>query len=418
MAPRSRLYHGARVLVPSECNRPQGHTSLNKKVQMNKSQLEARTRANTEFGLAIRREIKDWQAKGYSYSVACKKVEGKIDAWTNEQKALDNERSVVEATNKMGGMESGSLGNYANSFPLPNKRLKGREACPLAFRESDFRAVHKAMESGQNITIKGTGGIFGDNVETKAFSTVDPLLPPELFPSIIAKIHEHRLLDHLPVIGMSAPSIEFLVHSSSSGGPPAITSEGSLKPDITLNFTSSTVAAQKIAATFGLSWETTLDFPNVISYAQGEVMKQIIDVENNALIAGTSGIVGFQQTSGILTLAYTTGAYLDVFSQGIENLRTGSSLAVANLIVIHPGTFGAVKRQKDSQNRYLLAPDPQDGQVSDIWGVQVLQTTACPAGTALLLDTRAQRLMFLWKRLNLAVERPSAVLNITGLPTS
>src|SRR6516164_9313203 len=409
---------------------------------MNKSQLEARTRANTEFGLAIQREIKDWQAKGYSHSVACKKVEGKIDAWTNEQKALDNERSVVEATNKMGGMESGSLGNYANSFPLPNKRLKGREACPLAFRESDFRAVHKAMESGQNITIKGTGGIFGDNVETKAFSTVDPLLPPELFPSIIAKIHEHRLLDHLPVIGMSAPSMEFIVHSSSSGGPPAITAEGATKPDITLTLTQNTITAQKIAATFGLSWEIQMDYPTLLTYAQGEIFKQVIDAENTALINGSSGIVGFQQTSGILTLAYSTGNYLDTFSQGIENLRTGSALATANLIVIHPGTFGAVRRQKDGQNRYILNPDPEMDQANQIWGVECLQTTAQPAGTALLLDTEKfgfvalrqnveimsgftnddfQRNINRWaveERLNIAVERPSAVLNITGLPTS
>ena len=168
----------------------------------------------------------------------------------------------------------------------------------------------------------------------------------------------------------------------------------------------------------------------------------MIDAENTALINGSSGIVGFQQTSGILTLAYSTGNYLDTFSQGIENLRTGSALATANLIVIHPGTFGAVRRQKDAQNRYILNPDPEIDQAGQIWGVECLQTTAQPAGTALLLDTEKfgfvavrqnleimsgytnddfQRNINRWaveERLNIAVERPSAVLNITGLPTS
>jgi len=228
----------------------------------------------------------------------------------------------------------------------------------------------------------------------------------------------------------------------SSTGTPAITAEGALKPDVTLNFVTQTITAQKIAATFGLSWETQLDFPALIGYAQGEVFKQVTDVENAALINGSSGIVGFQQTTGILTLAYSTGAYLDIFSQAIENLRVGASLAVADLIVMHPGTFGAVKRQKDSQNRYLLSPDPTRDGINNIWGVEVLQTTAITAGTALLLDTTKfgfvamrqnlevqsgytnddfSRNINRWaveERLNLAVERPSAVLNITGLPTS
>jgi hypothetical protein len=231
---------------------------------LNKNTIEARQTSNTEFGLSIQREIADWETKGYSHSAACNKVKHKIDQWDSEQKALESDRTgyanAEAMMNKMGGLAAGSLGNA--ELPLPNKRMKGRDFCPLQFREEDLKAVHKAMERGENIRIK-------------AFSTVDPLLPPELFPSIIAKIHEHRLLDHLPVIGMSAPSIEFLVHQSSTGGPPAITAEGALKPDVTLNFVSSTVTAQKIAAAFGLSWETSLDFPNVIAYAQGEVMKQI-----------------------------------------------------------------------------------------------------------------------------------------------
>jgi HK97 family phage major capsid protein len=281
----------------------------------------------------------------------------------------------------------------------------------------------------------------GQNIRVKAFSSVDPLLPAQLFPSVIGRIHENRLLDRLPVTSMSAPSLEFLVHQSSTGTP-ALTAEGATKPDITLNFVSSIITAQKIACTFGLSWETERDFPAIIRYCQGEVFKEVIDVENSALIAGTTGIVGFQQTSGILTLAYSTGAYLDTFSQGFENLRTGSALAEADVIVIHPGTFGAIRRQKDAQSRYLLNPDPSREEANNMWGVDVLQTTACPTGTALVMDTQKMGFVAMHsnlelhtgftnddfqrninrcaveERLNLAVERPAAVLNITSLPTS
>jgi hypothetical protein len=57
--------------------------------------------------------------------------------------------------------------------PRPNRRPLGRDACPLAFKESDFKALHQAMATGQNIRIKSVG-----DVQTKAFSTAESLLPP------------------------------------------------------------------------------------------------------------------------------------------------------------------------------------------------------------------------------------------------
>jgi len=355
----------------------------------------------------------------------------RVDELAEARKQLEDQEAVHKAaTSRKYALLYGTSGDAAgqNSGPAYKTKTLGRDACPLAFTEESLKAVHKAIENGQSIRVK-------------AFSTVEPLLPAQLFPSVIGRIHEHRLLDRLPVTSMSAPSLEFLIHQSSTGTP-AITSEGSSKPDITLNFVSSTISAQKIAATFGISWESHMDFPQLVGYAQGEVFKEVIDVENSALIAGTTGIVGFQQTSGILALAYTTGSYLDTFSQAIENLRVGSALAEADLIVINPATFGAVRRQKDAQNRYLLNPDPSREEANNMWGVEVLQTTACPAGTAIVLDTQKfgfvamrqnleimsgftnddfQRNINRWaveERLNLAVERPAAVLNITGLPTS
>jgi HK97 family phage major capsid protein len=370
-------------------------------------------------------------------------IQRRLDELAEEKELLDRHESARKsiASDPRYAAIAASGGDIADQ-PVKAKEVKrqlGREACPLAFTEESLKRVHEAMQNGQNIRIKAFDPA---DVSTKAFSTVDPLLPAELFPSIIGKIHEHRLLDRLPVTPMTAPQLTFLVHQSNTGGPPAITAEGATKPDVTLNFVANTITAQKIACTFGLSWETTMDFPQIMGYAQGEVMKQLIDAENSALLNGTSGIVGFTQTAGILTLAYTTGAYLDTFSQGIENLRTGSSLAEADIIVMHPGTFGAVKRQKDSQNRYLLQPDPQRDNINNIWGVPVLQTTAATAGTALLIDSTKfgfvalrnnielfsgftnddfQRNINRWaleERLNVAIERPSSVLNITGLPVS
>jgi HK97 family phage major capsid protein len=398
-------------------------------LQAKRAQLDAEA---SEIDAALTQAV---ETKSYTDLEA---LEKRVSALADARKDLEREEAIKKATSdpRYAALRNyrGDAGNFANAAgtdsdgPVYQTKKLGRDVCPLAFTEESLKRVHKAMQDGQSIRVK-------------AFSTVEPLLPAQLFPSVIGRIHEHRLLDRLPVTSMSAPSLEFLVHQSSTGTP-AITAEGALKPDVTLNFLSSTITAQKIAATFGLSWEVTRDFPALIGYCQGEIFKSVIDIENAALINGTTGIVGFQQTSGILTLAYTTGAYLDTFSQAIENLRVGSALAEANLIVMHPGTFGAIRRQKDGQSRYLLNPDPARDEANNIWGVEVIQTTACPAGTALLLDTQKfgfvamrqnleilsgftnddfQRNINRWaveERLNLAVERPAACLNITGLPVS
>jgi Phage capsid family len=55
--------------------------------------------------------------------------------------------------------------------------------------------------------------------------------------------------------------------------------------------------------------------------------------------------------------------------------------------VLNPLTWSAMRRTKDSQNRYLVTPDPTAEAVNQLWGVEVLVTTVQAAGTGLLIDT-------------------------------
>jgi hypothetical protein len=91
---------------------------------------------------------------------------------------------------------------------------------------------------------------------------------------------------------------------------------------------------------------------------------------------------------------------------------------------------------------YYVAADPSTDQVEQVWGCPVLQSTAFAAGIGVLLDTtlmgrvavrESLTLRIGWagsdftdnivrqvteERLNLAVERPAAICQITGLPTA
>ena len=290
-------------------------------------------------------------------------------------------------------------------------------------------------------------------METRDFSTADPLLPAELFPIPTFPRHEARLLDRLNGFALDAPSLEY-VQVNSVTGAAAIVGEGQLKPEIVMPSTKVIIQALKLACHGGVSWESINDWEAFTASVQNELLKQVIDLENSQLVYGTGGtteLSGMTTTTGILTLAATGTTASppnnwDDIAGGIALLRAGPALASPDLCLLHPDTWTAIRTQKDTLGRYLATPAPTDATAETMWDVEVLQSTAFHAGEAVLLDTqlmgrvaiRESLIMrvgygvvsgqsdFLsnilrWiaeERLNLAVERPAAICHITGLPTS
>ena len=126
-----------------------------------------------------------------------------------------------------------------------------------------------------------------------------------------------------------------------------------------------------------------------------------------------------------------------------NDLRVGPAFATADLVALHPTTWNAIRREKTTFGSYILSPDPSTGQVESIFGVTVVVNTFVPAGTAIVFDT--SQAVLAWTRLGMTmgvnqfgdtewtnnlvsfrvecreaigVRRPSAVVTVTGLPTS
>ncbi|BDB42834.1 MULTISPECIES: phage major capsid protein [Mycobacterium] len=328
-----------------------------------------------------------------------------------------------------------NAGYAAAEGAVVGKQVTGRQVAPLGLDEESSRALYEAVVSRQSLQVK-------------AFSSPDSLLPAQLVPNVLGPVHENRILDRLPVQAISAPSVEYIRHNSTTGAA-AVVAEGGLKPELVLNTQQMTATAQKIAAHTATTYEAISDWDSWTGYVQAELFRQIIDVENAELLggAGTTGhLTGLLHTSGILTHDHSADATgvttLDAVEMSIAALRTGAALAEPDLLVLNPLTWSAMRREKDSQNRYLVAPDPTQGAASSLWGVEVLVTTVQAAGTGLLIDSSKFGRVLLREglslrtgsanddfthnlvrfvgeeRLALAVERPAALLSITGLPTS
>lgn len=273
---------------------------------------------------------------------------------------------------------------------------------PLAFSDQQLQRMAEAAKRGESCRIE---------TEKRDFSTADPLLPASLFPYPVEAIHEARLLDRLPGYAIETPSVTFIRHISTTGSPAAV-AEGTPKPELIFNTDALTATAVKLAANNGLSWEIINDWPAFQSYANVELYRQLVDLENSLLISGNSGIAvysgaydyesqtgmqGFLDTPGILKYDASvdvggSGSSLlsafDSFEKSIAALRVGPALATPDLIILHPDTWSAIRRIKDDFGRFQAQPDPTAGQANQLWGISVLQTIACPQGEAVLIDTQ------------------------------
>jgi HK97 family phage major capsid protein len=313
---------------------------------------------------------------------------------------------------------------------------------PCGFDDETLRRAHARLAAGETAVL-----------ETRASSSASPLLPAELYPVPTFPRHEARLLDRLPGFALDAPSVEYIQVLTVTGAA-QIVGEGQLKPEIVLPPTKQIVTALKLACHGGVTWESINDFDAFTASVQNELLKQVVDLENNQLVYGnpaSGGLNGMTTTTGILSLAATGTTTSppnnwDDIAGGIALLRTGPALAEPDLCLLHPDTWTAIRTQKDLYGRYLATPAPTDQTAESIWDVEVLQSTAFTKGEAVLLDTnlfgrvavREPLIMrvgygvvsgqsdFLsnilrWiaeERLNLAVERPAAICHITGLPTA
>ena len=301
-----------------------------------------------------------------------------------------------------------------------------------AFGEPELKALHAATMSRQSL-----------RVESRTTSTPTDLLPSALWQSVLGPQFESRLLDKLPTASTQTGSVEYVQHLSTTNTP-TIVAESQPKPELTLVLDKLTATAQKIAAHIGCSWEALSDFGAFESYVRGELLREVVAVENDELINGTGPghITGLLATPS--TLPYHVAeseTALDAIESAISALRCGAALATADLLVLHPGTWSAVRRSKDEILRYLAVDNPLQGTASTCWGVEVLVTTQIARGVGLMMDTtkfgrvHVRQPLSLQvgysgtdlvdnitrfvaeERLALAVERPAAILAIDGLPT-
>jgi hypothetical protein len=340
----------------------------------------------------------------------------------------------------------------------------------------------KAAATG-TVSESGLGGGFSGN-----------LPPVQSLYAVGLGYEPTRISSYLPGATMQGPSATWLSHvgnTQEASGTPELAIKGIIAPSITEN----QVRPQKIAGIVSTSLEAWQDTENygegaLASWLPAELTRSLINTESQYLLTATTGSTnafggptgatfdGWFNTTGTLTRAADTagGEFpLDTLNKAMIDVRTGPGYAEPDLCVMHPTTLGALRRLRDNQGRYILdllagplgltadgsqriaAPPeranafsvvPQGnegGFYGNLWGVPIVASTQCPAGSAVVASIKAGGGLF-WQRLGLmlqfsmglpgsewesnayswrveervalSVPRPSALNIVDGLPTA
>lgn len=218
---------------------------------------------------------------------------------------------------------------------------------------------------------------------------------------------------------------------------------GGLMPETSLTTVATILEARKIGIFTTLIDELLADFETFSQYTEVELQRQITDAENWQILNGDGtgdNLLGLLNVSGTLSrMKSGSDTALDTIEQGISDLRNGPNYCEPDALLVHPLTWSAIRRTKNTLGNYVLG-DPGQTTVNDVWGVPVLQTTQITPGIAVLGNLEIATQGFIregitlamsnsggtdfesgkvklraTERLTLGVARPTAINILTGL---
>lgn len=325
----------------------------------------------------------------------------------------------------------------------------------------ESKGYKQLIESGLNGEWK-TGQI---DLTTKATVTTTPgtaLTPAVYQPGVVETLYQPPTVADLMPSGQAGASIIRYVEEGTGGTAGAgvtnaadSVSEGDAKPESALAFEEVSEPVQKIATFLPVSDEMLEDAPMIQSYINQRLSLFIRLAEDDQLLNG-SGTA--PDISGLLDRSINTYPAGTVDNNAVAifkaaNNTRGSSFLSPDSIVLNPANWGVTRLLTD-QNDQFFGGGPFYGpyggpqgpasanrfSADNIWGLNVVVTSAIGAGTALLGSFRQAAQVFrkggltveasnshsdffqknltairAEERLALAVYRPAAFTQITGL---
>ncbi|WP_407334593.1 phage major capsid protein [Dietzia kunjamensis] len=307
--------------------------------------------------------------------------EKRIKSLNDELASDPTPERVAEDTALLGRIKSQGSGSFAPDHG--NGRGQGglpvTDGAPLAVAPAAVKAT--ARELSSRLVSTGPSGqkaLIAGGTATATIVARDLAGQPQLPTSILSM---------LKTAALDSPTYRYLRQTSRAMNAAAV-APGATKPTSTIGLTPVEDHLRVVAhVSDGLNKYDLLDVRNLQVFVENEFRWGLLSKVESLILTG-DGLgetpTGLLSQSGIQTQAFTDDL-LTTVRKAITAVETLGF--VPNVIAMTPGDWEAVELlQTSGSGEFVMASSPVDRAARKLFGVQVVTSTALPAGTAVVAD--------------------------------
>lgn len=291
---------------------------------------------------------------------------------------IADEEYIIEQRSKFVGLAA-EAGAPKQDAPKPERseaKSWGEE-----FTSSD--AYRSSRDGDRKTSVFSTGGV---ELKATMTQTASPVVQSTVLPGIVTINTQRLTVADLMPSGQTDGPLKYLLETTATNAAAAVAEEG-LKPESTLILSEVDEPPRKIATILRVTDEMFEDVAQLRSYvdSRGRLFVQI--EEEDQLLNGSGvapNLTGLRNRTGMQTdQALGADTRPDAIYKQITKIRANAFLEPTGLVV-HPNDWQDIRLLKDANSQYYgggpfgqMAPD-------NLWGLNVVITTAITEGVALV----------------------------------
>ena len=429
----------------------QEYQGLQEEIQtkfLNESRYAKDDKGTVKLNAETNEPLYDWsESDVVAFNAMCAKSEKLWADALPEKNALDHQRKAKERAEILAAMKAeggnvvhpdapGAKGNETNRVKSSGevlsesevyKAFKARTIQPNQIRlENESFTLQAALKT----TMTAAAGF------DPFFARTDVVSPYPL--------RQLRVAELIPIVPTDFDTVAWMEETTHTNNA-VEKAEGAALGEAALAYTQRTTPVELCGVTLPVTLQQLEDVPGLRGLVDGRLTYMVLNRIDSQLLVGngtTPNIKGYLNWTGVQTQAKGADSTIDAIFKAITKVRgttAGTGFAEPTGIVMHPNDWEPVRLAKTADGIYILG-SPTEAGPTQLWGKPALITSAITEGTGLVGDftgyselrtkqgmrveitdsNEAEFLALIYRirafvRLALAVHRPSAYCQVTGI---
>lgn len=217
------------------------------------------------------------------------------------------------------------------------------------------------------------------------------------------------VLDSIPQLGTSQIAIAYMeettfTNTAAETAEATAVAAADLIPEAALAMTARQIPVQWIPVFIPVTQQQMEDVDGIQAYLSSRLSLMIRLRMNSQVLQGNGvapNLMGTANVVGHLTQAKGADPIPDAIYKAMNQIRT-TGRAEPSVVFVHPNDWQDVRLLRTADGIYLWG-SPSDSGPDRIWGVPVVQTTACVQDTAIVGDYRNYAALYTKRGIDVAV---------------